>query len=102
MDSGRISEVGSYEELKDNDGAFAEFLCNYANIETDQMEGEPGKFPVCIQLSHLHGTRHVYSVLVFCGRPYLSFSTQVREDNPEHNRKLLRLYHLILRPRVGL
>ena len=46
MDSGRISEVGSYEELKDNNGAFAEFLYNYANIAEDQVEGEPGKFPV--------------------------------------------------------
>ncbi len=42
MDEGRVSEMGSYSQLIDNDGAFAEFLRTYTNVEEDE-EGEPGK-----------------------------------------------------------
>ena len=41
MTDGRISEIGSYAELIDNDGAFAEFLRTYTNVEEDE-EGVPG------------------------------------------------------------
>ena len=41
MNEGRVSEIGSYAELIDNDGAFAEFLRTYANVEEDE-EGVPG------------------------------------------------------------
>ena len=41
MDKGRISEVGSYEELIDHSGAFSEFLQNYGKIESDSgMQGK--------------------------------------------------------------
>ncbi|GAB1300029.1 Multidrug resistance-associated protein 1 [Apodemus speciosus] len=35
MNGGKISEMGSYQELLDRDGAFAEFLRTYANAEQD-------------------------------------------------------------------
>ncbi|XP_029326361.1 multidrug resistance-associated protein 1 isoform X2 [Mus caroli] len=35
MSGGKISEMGSYQELLDRDGAFAEFLRTYANAEQD-------------------------------------------------------------------
>ncbi|XP_032768995.1 multidrug resistance-associated protein 1 isoform X2 [Rattus rattus] len=35
MSGGRISEMGSYQELLDRDGAFAEFVRTYANTEQD-------------------------------------------------------------------
>ncbi len=43
MDEGRVSEMGSYSQLVDNDGAFAEFLRTYANVEEDE-EGVPGNY----------------------------------------------------------
>ena len=56
MDEGRITEVGSYSELIDQDGSFAEFLRNYATRE-DNEEGDPGT-------SLLHcTTRHQYAYL---------------------------------------
>lgn len=33
MSDGEISEMGSYQELLEQDGAFAEFLRTYANAE---------------------------------------------------------------------
>lgn len=33
MTDGEISEMGSYQELLEQDGAFAEFLRTYANAE---------------------------------------------------------------------
>lgn len=33
MSDGKISEMGSYQELLKQDGAFAEFLRTYANAE---------------------------------------------------------------------
>ena len=43
MDEGSIKEVGTYAELIDNDGAFAEFIRTYANTEP-QEEGDPGNY----------------------------------------------------------
>ena len=42
MDNGTITEVGSYTELVEQDGAFAEFLRNYATRD-DNEEGDPSK-----------------------------------------------------------
>ena len=42
MVDGKITEVGSYAELVDQDGAFAEFLRNYASNEVNE-EGDPCK-----------------------------------------------------------
>ncbi len=39
---GRIAERGTYEELMDNDGAFAEFLRNYDNNKTGNSGGSRG------------------------------------------------------------
>ena len=38
MVDGKITEVGSYAELVDQDGAFAEFLRNYASNEVNEEE----------------------------------------------------------------
>ena len=42
MDEGRITEVGSYAELIDNDGAFAEFIRTYTSMENE--EEDPGNY----------------------------------------------------------
>ena len=41
LDNGQISEVGTYAELVDNDGAFAEFIRTYAAPDENE-EGDPG------------------------------------------------------------
>ena len=41
LDSGRISEVGTYAELIDNNGAFSEFIRTYAAPDENE-EGDPG------------------------------------------------------------
>ena len=38
MADGQITEVGSYSELIENDGAFARFLQNYQSTETNKDE----------------------------------------------------------------
>ena len=40
MVDGKITETGTYTELIENNGAFAEFLRNYSNV--DNEEEEPG------------------------------------------------------------
>nr|XP_020037160.1 multidrug resistance-associated protein 1 isoform X1 [Castor canadensis] len=42
MSGGKISEMGSYQELLARDGAFAEFLRTYASTEQDQTLEEEG------------------------------------------------------------
>ena len=42
MVNGQISEVGSYKELLNHDGAFAQFLKNYLNEEL-QKENPDGR-----------------------------------------------------------
>ena len=43
LENGRISEIGAYAELIDNNGAFAEFIRTYASTEDSDEEGDPGK-----------------------------------------------------------
>lgn len=43
MSGGKISEMGSYQELLDRDGAFAEFLRTYANAEQDLASEDDSK-----------------------------------------------------------
>ena len=47
MSGGRISEIGSYYELIDADGAFAEFIRVYSGVgeeeEEEEAEGTPSK-----------------------------------------------------------
>lgn len=43
MTSGKISEMGSYQELLARDGAFAEFLRTYASSEQEQAEQDEGR-----------------------------------------------------------
>ncbi len=40
---GKITEIGSYNELVDNDGAFAEFLRIYSNTDKEGEEETPGR-----------------------------------------------------------
>ena len=40
MDDGQITEMGSYAELIDNDGSFAEFIRTFTAVEEDE-EGDP-------------------------------------------------------------
>lgn len=46
MSGGKISEMGSYQELLARDGAFAEFLRTYASAEQEQGEPEDGRVRV--------------------------------------------------------
>ena len=41
MREGEISELGTYEELLDHDGAFAEFLKNYLREDVDEESSDP-------------------------------------------------------------
>lgn len=43
MNGGKISEMGSYQELQARQGAFAEFLRTYASAEQEHNEQEDGK-----------------------------------------------------------
>uniref|UniRef100_A0A8C5L1S6 Multidrug resistance-associated protein 1 n=1 Tax=Jaculus jaculus TaxID=51337 RepID=A0A8C5L1S6_JACJA len=43
MSGGKISEMGSYQELLTRDGAFAEFLRTYTSTEQDSASTEEGK-----------------------------------------------------------
>ena len=43
MSGGKISEMGSYQELLARDGAFAEFLRTYASAEQEQGQPEDGR-----------------------------------------------------------
>ena len=43
MVDGKITETGTYTELIENNGAFAEFLRNYSNVENEEEEEEPGE-----------------------------------------------------------
>lgn len=45
MTGGKISEMGSYQELLARDGAFAEFLRTYASGEQEQAEHNDGRVP---------------------------------------------------------
>lgn len=47
MSGGKISEMGSYQELLARDGAFAEFLRTYAGTEQEQMEQDDGRVGSC-------------------------------------------------------
>lgn len=50
MVEGRVSEMGSYQDLLKQNGAFAEFLRNYALEDvTEEDEAPGGAFP---PLSH--------------------------------------------------
>ncbi|XP_051994834.1 multidrug resistance-associated protein 1 isoform X3 [Xyrauchen texanus] len=42
MVDGEITEMGSYTELLDRQGAFAEFLCTYTNTEQEEVEESVG------------------------------------------------------------
>ena len=53
---GQISEVGSYNELIDNDGPFAQFLHTYQNVEAS--EDEQGNNIHCTCTCRLY--MHVY------------------------------------------
>ena len=43
MDGGRITEVGTYNDLMDDDGVFADFIRTYANVEETEEE-DPSKW----------------------------------------------------------
>ena len=43
MKDGSICEVGTYTELIDNNGAFAEFVRTYASTEDNNEEEEAGR-----------------------------------------------------------
>ena len=55
MKDGRINEVGTYDELVSQDGAFAEFLRNYASNEANE-EDDPGNR----HKPHVHVHVHVH------------------------------------------
>jgi hypothetical protein len=50
MTDGQITEVGSYNELIENDGAFAQFLQTYQSTETNEDENGTTKQSVFFQV----------------------------------------------------
>ena len=42
MENGKITEIGAYTELINNNGAFAEFVRNYTSMEDGDKEIETG------------------------------------------------------------
>ena len=42
LNDGKIAEIGTYDELMGNNGAFAEFVRTYATGEDENEEGDPG------------------------------------------------------------
>ena len=61
MTGGRISEIGSYGELLDADGAFAEFIRVYSGMAEEEGEGEGEGAP-----SESHEAHHFSSNTVTC------------------------------------
>ncbi|KAK3724345.1 hypothetical protein QZH41_010856, partial [Actinostola sp. cb2023] len=55
LQGGRISEVGTYDELQANQGAFAEFLKTYANRKLEE-EGEVEGHADCARSIDSHGS----------------------------------------------
>lgn len=50
MDEGRIAEIGSYAELIDADGAFADFIRTYTGVDENE-EGDPGNYRLhCLRI----------------------------------------------------
>ena len=49
MVDGQITEVGSYTELIDNDGAFAQFLHTYRGVDEDE-EKDPGNYATLVNV----------------------------------------------------
>ncbi|XP_043945094.1 multidrug resistance-associated protein 1 isoform X2 [Protopterus annectens] len=49
MNDGMISEIGSYQELLKQDGAFAEFLRTYANAEQNADDAKEPSSPVSVE-----------------------------------------------------
>ena len=52
MDDGHVTEAGSYTELIDQNGAFAEFLRNYGTTEGNDEEGDPGNYVMIVNISN--------------------------------------------------
>ncbi len=42
MVEGKVTETGTYTELIENNGAFAEFLRNFSNMDNEEGEEGPG------------------------------------------------------------
>ena len=87
MENGKITEVGQYSELVDNNGAFAEFLRNYATTNTNE-EGDPCElghiFPE--QLHHTHMQVHTsYCIDSSSLSLYLSLSLSLSIYLPDAN-----------------
>ena len=55
LSDGKISEMGSYDELMTHDGAFAQFLTTYltqqeeSDSDEEDEEGADGEYVVCTQ-----------------------------------------------------
>lgn len=47
LKDGQVTESGSYKQLVQNKGAFADFLLHYLE-QADNLENEPGKTADCI------------------------------------------------------
>ena len=50
IENGRISEIGAYAELIDNNGAFAEFVRTYASMEENAPKSSRTGSPSTAQL----------------------------------------------------
>uniref|UniRef100_A0A5F8G654 Multidrug resistance-associated protein 1 n=1 Tax=Monodelphis domestica TaxID=13616 RepID=A0A5F8G654_MONDO len=77
MSDGKISEMGSHQELLDRDGAFAEFLRTYANAEQNMEDEGKGREKKRCYLE--------LSVLPLVPRTTLSNSSSYSTEPGKHN-----------------
>ena len=70
MTGGRISEIGSYGELLDADGAFAEFIRVYSGMAEEEGEGEGAP-------SESHEAHHFNINLCVCHKELVQYEYQL-------------------------
>ena len=76
MSNGRISEMGTYQDLLSHDKAFAQFLKTYLTQNDDAEADEEGEFLVSLcKTPDFSCTDKPYSMNVHFGRARLSFKS---------------------------
>ncbi len=64
---GKVTETGTYAELVENDGAFAEFLRNYSNMDNEEEE-RPGGWSFFFGLQYLYQYCTLIGMFLFLHR----------------------------------
>uniref|UniRef100_A0A7N8XQL6 Multidrug resistance-associated protein 1 n=1 Tax=Mastacembelus armatus TaxID=205130 RepID=A0A7N8XQL6_9TELE len=70
MVDGEITEMGSYQQLMSREGAFAEFLHTYANIDHTDNSGETQNSPVTMILINLLDADFCFRIVCACSQKW--------------------------------